>query len=184
MRILRCLQFLTMDKFRRLSFFGLLGVTYFLLAPLILPFLLVYYCLGYIVFRNQLLNVYEPKFETGGTFWPIVHSSTIFSLVLMHIIAIGVFVLKKLPLASILTVPLPLLTLLFNDYCQKRFLPIFKFYSAESLIKKDHGDQNDPSMPEFLDKLVTAYRDPALMPINYSGRNDIHDSLLQHAAEV
>lgn len=168
----------------KIVLFGLLGVTYFLLAPLILPFLLVYYCLGYIVFRNQLLNVYEPKFETGGTFWPIVHSSTIFSLVLMHIIAIGVFVLKKLPLASILTVPLPLLTLLFNDYCQKRFLPIFKSYSAESLIKKDHGDQNDPSMPEFLDKLVTAYRDPALMPINYSGRNDSHDSLLQHAAEV
>lgn len=83
------------------------------------------------LFIVQLLNVYEPKFETGGTFWPIVHSSTIFSLVLMHIIAIGVFVLKKLPLASILTVPLPLLTLLFNDYCQKRFLPIFKSYSAE-----------------------------------------------------
>lgn len=35
-------------------FFGLLGVTYFYLAPLILPFVLVYYCLGYIVFRNQV----------------------------------------------------------------------------------------------------------------------------------
>lgn len=54
----------------------------------------------------------------------------------------------------------------------------------QCLIKKDHDDQNDPSMPEFLDKLVTAYRDPALMPINHSGRSDGHDSLLQHAAEV
>ena len=35
-------------------FFGLLGITYFFLAPLILPFLLVYFCLGYIVFRNQV----------------------------------------------------------------------------------------------------------------------------------
>ncbi|XWS30226.1 hypothetical protein CRYUN_Cryun24cG0098700 [Craigia yunnanensis] len=34
-------------------FFELLGVTYFFLAPLILPFLLVYYCLGYIIYRNQ-----------------------------------------------------------------------------------------------------------------------------------
>ncbi|XP_058226297.1 CSC1-like protein HYP1 [Rhododendron vialii] len=168
----------------KIVFFGLLGVTYFFLAPLILPFLLVYYCLGYIVFRNQLLNVYAPKFETGGTFWPIVHGSMIFSLVLMHIIAIGIFGLKELPLASIFCVPLPFLTLLFHDYCQKRFLPIFKAYPAECLIKKDHEDQNDPSMPEFLDKLVTAYRDPALIPINYSGRSDGHDSLLQHAAEV
>ncbi|XP_010258592.1 PREDICTED: CSC1-like protein HYP1 isoform X2 [Nelumbo nucifera] len=37
----------------RILFFGLLGITYFLLAPLILPFLLVYYCLGYIIYRNQ-----------------------------------------------------------------------------------------------------------------------------------
>ncbi|CAK7322966.1 unnamed protein product [Dovyalis caffra] len=35
-------------------FFGLLGITYFFLSPLILPFLLVYFCLGYIIFRNQL----------------------------------------------------------------------------------------------------------------------------------
>ncbi|KAL3597005.1 hypothetical protein D5086_008642 [Populus alba] len=34
-------------------FFGLLGITYFFLSPLILPFLLVYFCLGYIIFRNQ-----------------------------------------------------------------------------------------------------------------------------------
>ncbi|KAK2987881.1 hypothetical protein RJ640_025648, partial [Escallonia rubra] len=39
----------------QIVFFGLLGITYFFLAPLILPFLLVYYCLGYIVYRNQSL---------------------------------------------------------------------------------------------------------------------------------
>lgn len=83
------------------------------------------------IFLVQLLNVYAPKFETGGTFWPIVHGSMIFSLVLMHIIAIGIFGLKELPLASIFCVPLPFLTLLFHDYCQKRFLPIFKAYPAE-----------------------------------------------------
>lgn len=38
----------------RIRLFGLLGVTYFLLAPLILPFLLIYFCLGYIIFRNQV----------------------------------------------------------------------------------------------------------------------------------
>ncbi|KAE8023201.1 hypothetical protein FH972_008928 [Carpinus fangiana] len=38
----------------RLLFFGLLGITYFFLAPLILPFLLVYFCFGYIIYRNQV----------------------------------------------------------------------------------------------------------------------------------
>ncbi|XP_059670373.1 CSC1-like protein HYP1 isoform X1 [Cornus florida] len=167
----------------KILFFGLLGITYFLLSPLILPFLLVYYCLGFIIYRNQLLNVYAPKFETGGKFWPIVHNSTIFSLVLMHIIAIGIFGLKKLPVASSLIIPLPVLTLLFNDYCRKRYLPIFKEYPAECLIKKDRDDQNDPTISDFLDKLVTAYQDPALMPTQHSGSGDRRTSPLLHAAE-
>lgn len=156
----------------RLLFFGLLGITYFFLAPLILPFLLVYYCLGYIIYRNQFINVYEPKYETAGKFWPIVHNSMIFSLVLMHAIAVGIFTLKKLSLASTLIFPLAILTLLFNEYCRKRFLPIFSGYPAECLIKKDRLEENDAAMTEFFDKLVSAYQDPAMMPIHYSVHSD------------
>ncbi|CAI9109753.1 OLC1v1009634C1 [Oldenlandia corymbosa var. corymbosa] len=148
-------------------FFSLLGATYFFLAPLILPFLVVFYCLAYIIYRNQLLNVYSPAFETGGKFWPIVHGSTIFSLVLMHVVAIGIFGLKELPLASSLMIPLPILTLIFNNYCLRRFLPAFKDYSAESLIRKDKDDENDPTISTFFAELENAYRDPAL-DIQYS----------------
>ncbi|XP_057416822.1 CSC1-like protein At1g69450 [Lotus japonicus] len=156
----------------RVLFFGLLGITYFFLAPLILPFLLVYFCLAYIIFRNQFINVYAPKYETAGKYWPIVHDSMIFSLVLMHIIAVGIFALKKLSSASGWMLPLPVLTLLFNEYCRKRFLPIFTAYSAESLIHKDREDQNDTSMADFYDKLVIAYNDPALLPIQHSSNTD------------
>nr|XP_027187716.1 CSC1-like protein HYP1 isoform X2 [Cicer arietinum] len=168
----------------RIRLFGLLGVTYFLLAPLILPFLLIYFCLGYIIFRNQFLKVYVPKFETGGEFWPTVHNSTIFSLVLMHVIAIGIFGLKNLPLAAGLTLPLPILTLLFNEYCQKRFLPIFKHFPLECLIKKDRAEQNEHNMSEFYDKMANAYNDPALMPIKYSERSDSQRTPLLHSSQV
>ncbi|KAK8553133.1 hypothetical protein V6N13_089348 [Hibiscus sabdariffa] len=168
----------------RVLFFQLLGVTYFFLAPLILPFIFVYYCLGYIIYRNQFLNVYAPKFETGGKFWPIVHDSTIFSLVLMHVIAIGIFGLKKLPLASSLIVPLPVFTLIFNKYCRKRFLPTFKAYLTECLIKKDRQDQEDPTMTEFFEKLVTAYQDPATMPVRYSRNDDGRSSPLLRNVQV
>lgn len=82
-------------------------------------------------FIVQLINVYEPKYETAGKFWPIVHNSMIFSLVLMHAIAVGIFTIKKLSTASTLIFPLPVLTLLFNEYCRKRFLPNFIAYPAE-----------------------------------------------------
>ncbi|PNY02562.1 ERD (early-responsive to dehydration stress) family protein, partial [Trifolium pratense] len=130
------------------------------------------------------LKVYVPKFETGGEFWPTVHTSTIFSLVLMHVIAIGIFGLKKLPLAAGLTLPLPILTLLFNDYCQKRFRSIFKHFPAECLIKKDRADENEHNMSEFYDKMENAYNDPALMPISYSERSDSHRSPLLYSNQV
>ncbi|KAL6969755.1 hypothetical protein U1Q18_029465 [Sarracenia purpurea var. burkii] len=166
----------------RLLFFGLLGITYFFLAPLIMPFLLIYFCLGYIIYRNQFINVYAPKYETAGKFWPIVHNSMIFSLILMHAIALGIFTLKKLSLASTLIVPLPILTLLFNEYCRKRFLPNFIAYSAETLIKKDREDHNDATMEEFFDKMATAYQDPALLPIHFSPNS--HSSPLLSSPEV
>ncbi|XP_062202387.1 CSC1-like protein HYP1 [Phragmites australis] len=156
----------------RILLFGLLGLTYFIVAPLILPFVLVYFCLGYFIFRNQLFNVYSPKYDTGGRFWPVVHNTTIFSLVVLHIITIGVFGLKKLPLASSLLVPLPILTLLFNEFCRNRFLPIFRAYSTESLIKKDREEQSKPEMAEFFSNLVTVYCDPALKPIQRSSNSD------------
>ncbi|KAF3648701.1 CSC1-like protein [Capsicum annuum] len=168
----------------RILLFGLLGITYFFLAPLILPFLLVYYCLGYLIYRHQLLNVYAPKYETGGKLWPIVHDSMIFSLILMHVIAIGIFGLKKLPLASSLTVPLPILSLVFNSYCRRRFLPMFKSYSVESLLKKDKEEQNDPTIASFHDRLATAYQDPALLHVGYSGNSASITAPLLNTAEV
>jgi hypothetical protein len=70
--------------------------------------------------------------------------------------------------AFILLSPFPNCT---YDFCcsQPRF-DLDKCFQV--LIKKDMEDQNDATMSEFLDRLVTAYRDPALMPIQYSADID------------
>lgn len=141
----------------RVLLFGLLGFTSAILEPLILPFLLVYFFMAYIVYRNQFLNVYFAKYETGGQYWPIVHNATIFSLVLSQIIALGVFGLKKSPVASGFTIPLVILTLLFNEYCRKRFNPIFKNFTAQDLIEMDRRDEQRGDMEEFHEQLNTAY---------------------------
>ncbi|KAK9750729.1 hypothetical protein RND81_02G217200 [Saponaria officinalis] len=185
--------FLYHKEIPKILFFGLLGISYFFLAPLMLPFLLVYFSLAYIIFKNQFINVYAPKFESAGKFWPTVHNSMIFSLLLMHSIALGIFTLKKLRTASSVILPLPILTLLFNEYCRKRFLPNFVAYSAESLMKKDKEDANDPGMPRFYEQLITAYMDPALSPLQFSDSDGIRvpnhsdnhtDTLLSSALAV
>ncbi|KAE8021727.1 hypothetical protein FH972_007593 [Carpinus fangiana] len=142
----------------KILFFGLLGVTYFFLAPLILPFLLVYYCMGYIIYRNQVSGM--PSF---------LNIQVILSLMsFTHPSSSLIYVAPKK-----------------KRYCQKRFLPIFKAYPQECLVKKDRKDLNDPSIAEFYEALVTAYKGPTLMPIQYPGSSDGRSSpLLLHAAQV
>lgn len=141
----------------RVLLFGLIGLTCSVLAPLITPFLLAYYILAYLVYRNQFLNVYIDKYESGGQFWPMAHNSTIFSLVLAQIIAIGVFGLKKSPVASGFTIPLVILTLLFNGYCKHRFSPVFKKMPAEVLMDMDFQDEQNGRMEEIHQQLPAAY---------------------------
>lgn len=141
----------------RLLLFGLVGFTCSVMAPLILPFLLVYFSLAFFIYRNQILHVYIPKYESGGQFWPIVHNTTIFSLVLTQIIALGVFGIKRSPIASGFTIPLILLTLLFSEYCRQRFTPIFKRSPAQVLIEMDRQDEQWGKIEEIYDQLRSAY---------------------------
>lgn len=79
----------------------------------------------------QILNVYSTSYDSGGRMWPIVHNTTVFSLVLTQIIALGVFGIKESQMASFFTIPLLIVTLLFSEYCKKHFYPIFRDLSAQ-----------------------------------------------------
>ena len=69
------------------------------------------------------------------------------------------------------------------DFCC--FHPRFDLDKCfQVLIKKDKEDQNDAAMSGFLDKLVTAYQDPALMPVQYSANSDSLNRPLISSAEV
>lgn len=79
----------------------------------------------------QILNVYYPKYEMGGKLGPIMHNTTVFSLVLAQIIALGVFTIKNAPVAMGFTILLLVGTVLFSEYCRHRFARIFDDYSAQ-----------------------------------------------------
>ncbi|KAL5647740.1 hypothetical protein ACJX0J_042095, partial [Zea mays] len=105
--------------------FGLLGFTCSVVAPMILPFLLVYFYLGRVVYLNQFLNVYRTRSDTGGLYWPIAHNTIIFPLVLTQIICASVFDIKESRVAVCLTIPLIISTLSFHLYYKKSLL-LFK----------------------------------------------------------
>ncbi|KAE8676448.1 CSC1-like protein RXW8 [Hibiscus syriacus] len=141
----------------RMLLFGLLGFTFAIHAPLILPFLLIYFALAFLVYRNQILHVYVTKYESAGLFWPVVHNTTIFSLVLTQVIAVAVFALKEAPIASGFTIPLIVFSLLFNEYCRKRFSQVFKRSPAQVLIEMDRRDEQMGREEGFYNQLRSAY---------------------------
>ncbi|XP_027368991.1 CSC1-like protein RXW8 isoform X5 [Abrus precatorius] len=148
----------------RILLFGFLGFTCSILAPLMLPFLLIYFCLAYLVYRNQIINVYVTKYDGGGQYWPIAHNTTVFSLLLAQLIALGVFGLKRSSVASGFTIPLLICTLLFHQYCRQRFLPVFKSNSAQTLIDMDRKDEHCGRMKEIYEQLRSCYNQFSLMP--------------------
>ncbi|XP_076883365.1 hyperosmolality-gated Ca2+ permeable channel 2.1-like [Bidens hawaiensis] len=122
----------------RALLFALLGFTFSILAPLILPFLLVYYFFAYFVYRNQILNVYITRYNTNGSYWPIAHNSAIFSLIVMQSVASIIFGMKRLGTASGFAFILIIFTLLFNLYCRHKFLPLFTNKAVQVYIASKH----------------------------------------------
>lgn len=142
----------------RLLLFGLLGFNFAILAPLILPLLLVYFSIAYLVYRNQIINVYKTEYDSGGQYWPIVHNTTMFSMLLSQIIAAGVFTLKNSNVCLGFTIVLAVFTLLYSVYWRRRFVLAFSQISSEVLIDLDQQDEQSGRMEEI-------YR---MLPISYS----------------
>ncbi|XP_043690687.1 CSC1-like protein At3g54510 isoform X4 [Telopea speciosissima] len=117
---------------------------------------------------SQIQDVYEIVYETGGQFWPYIYHYIFISIVLMQITMIGLFGLKLKPAASIATVALLLLTLLFNQYCNIRFLPSFFLFSIQNAVQNDERDEKDGLMEVKCETAIHSYRSPCLRPMNFS----------------
>lgn len=79
----------------------------------------------------QIINVYVTKYDGGGQLWPIAHNTTVFSLLVAQVIALGVFGLKRSTVATGFTILLLIGTIIFDQYCRQRFLPLFKNHAVQ-----------------------------------------------------
>eukprot|EP00271_Cylindrocystis_brebissonii_P007654 TRINITY_DN21220_c0_g2_i1.p1 TRINITY_DN21220_c0_g2~~TRINITY_DN21220_c0_g2_i1.p1 ORF type:complete len:363 (-),score=69.25 TRINITY_DN21220_c0_g2_i1:75-1046(-) len=142
----------------------LLGFVYSVISPCLLPFLIVFFALGYTVYRHQFINVYEAQYDSAASFWPLVHNRIVAALVLEQVILIGCFAVKNATVAGACLIPLPILTLIWHFvFCKGPYENAFRLFSLEEALKKDtvDGAQEDllQSRNEFLDD---AYLHPAV----------------------
>ncbi|KAL4348865.1 hypothetical protein GQ457_17G019730 [Hibiscus cannabinus] len=143
-----------------LQLYFLLGIVYAVVTPILLPFILVFFAFAYLVYRHQIINVYNPQYESGAAFWPHVHSRIIASLLISQLLLLGLLSTKRAANSTPLLVILPVLTLSFHKYCKSRFEPAFRKYPLEEAMAKDLMDRTTESDINLKAFLADAYLHP------------------------
>ncbi|KAK3009376.1 hypothetical protein RJ639_015139 [Escallonia herrerae] len=103
---------------------------YSVIAPVIIPFGVMYFGLGWLVLRNQALKVYVPSNESYGRMWPHIHTRILAALIIYQVTMIGYFIAKEYRSTPVL-IPLPILSFIFASICSKKFYRYFQFTALE-----------------------------------------------------
>ncbi|KAK7309676.1 hypothetical protein RJT34_06596 [Clitoria ternatea] len=143
-----------------LQLYFLLGTVYAVVTPVLLPFILVFFAFAYLVYRHQIINVYNQQYESAAAFWPHVHSRIIASLLISQLLLLGLLSTKKAAKSTPLLVMLPILTFAFHKYCQRRFEPAFREYPLEEAMAKDLLEKSTEPELNIKAYLADAYLHP------------------------
>lgn len=108
---------------------------YSVIAPVIIPFGVAYFGLGWLILRNQALKVYVPSYESYGRMWPHIAVRIIAALVLYQVTMLGYFTLKKFYYTPFLVV-LPIISLLFAFFCHTKFYRSFADTALEIVVRE------------------------------------------------
>ncbi|PIN20127.1 hypothetical protein CDL12_07184 [Handroanthus impetiginosus] len=143
-----------------LQLYFLLGTVYMVVTPILLPFILVFFAFAYFVYRHQIINVYNQKYESAAAFWPHVHGRIIANLLISQLLLMGLLSTKKAANSTPLLIVLPILTLTFHKYCKNRFEPAFRKYPLEEAMTKDTQDRESGTDVTLKTYLANAYLHP------------------------
>lgn len=121
----------------QIQLYMLLGLVYAVVTPILLPFILVFFGFSYLVYRHQIINVYNQEYESAAAFWPAVHGRIVGALVFSQLLLIGLMSTKHAASSGPFLIALPVLTIWFHRFCKGRFEPAFKTNPLQEAMMKD-----------------------------------------------
>ncbi|KAL8216443.1 hypothetical protein R6Q57_023280 [Mikania cordata] len=148
-----------------LQLYFLMGAVYAVVTPILLPFILIFFAFAYFVYRHQVINVYNQRYESAAAFWPHVHHRILASLLISQLLLLGLLSTKKAASSTPLLAVLPILTLTFHQFCKNRFEPAFRKYPLEEAVEKDTQDEACEPEIDMKPYLCKAYLHPVLHSI-------------------
>ncbi|KAK8933981.1 hypothetical protein KSP39_PZI015794 [Platanthera zijinensis] len=149
----------------QIQLYFLLGLAYAVVTPFLLPYIIIFFGFAYLVFRHQIINVYNQEYESGAAFWPAVHGRIISALIISQVLLFGLMSTKKAANSTPFLVALPVLTIWFHKFCKGRYEPAFKKYPLQEAIMKDTLERaKEPNM-DLRRYLLNAYIHPVLKEV-------------------
>ncbi|KAK0588844.1 hypothetical protein LWI29_006184 [Acer saccharum] len=121
----------------QIQLYFLLGLVYAVVTPFLLPFIIVFFALAFVVYRHQIINVYNQGYESAAAFWPDVHGRIITALIVSQLLLMGLLSTKEAAQSTPLLVTLPVLTIWFHRFCKGRYEPAFIRYPLQEAMMKD-----------------------------------------------
>ncbi|KAL9675638.1 hypothetical protein QQ045_003840 [Rhodiola kirilowii] len=164
----------------RIQFYFLLGLVYSTVTPILLPFVVTFFAFAYLVFRHQIINVYDRKYESAAAFWPGVHRRLIIGLIISQLLFMGLLSTEEATESTPIILVLPILTIWFHWVCKGRFESAFVRYPLQEAMVKDTLEKaTEPSL-NLRNYLQDAYIHPVFKGelVKQQGTDDKEDTLL------
>lgn len=128
---------------------------------------LVYFLLGYFVYKYQLIYSFVHPPHSTGKVWPMIFRRLIFGLIIFQLFMCGTLALEGAILLSVLCTPLFLVTLVVSWNFERYYLPLHDFIALRAIQNPLNFDE------EFDDDSLLLYT-----PTNSTrGGDAISDSL-------
>ena len=157
----------------RTQLYFLLGLVYCVVTPILLPFILIFFSFAYLVFRHQIINVYDQKYESAAAFWPQVHLRVIIGLIISQILLMGLFSTLGVAKSTFILVAQPVLTIWFHIVCKGRFESAFvKFPLQEAMVKDTVEKATEPNL-----NLMNYLKDAYVHPVFKGEQQQKHEDL-------
>ncbi|KAA8520130.1 hypothetical protein F0562_014386 [Nyssa sinensis] len=154
----------------RIQFYFLLGLVYAVVTPVLVPFIIIFFALAYVVFRHQIINVYNQEYESAAAFWPDVHGRVIAALVISQLLLMGLLSTKEAAQSTPFLIALPVLTIWFHRFCKGRYEPAFVRYPLQEAMMKDTLERAREPNLNLKGYLQNAYVHPV-----FKGNSDDED---------
>ncbi|CAO2190562.1 unnamed protein product [Urochloa humidicola] len=144
----------------QIQLYFLLGLVYAAVTPFLLPFILIFFGFAYVVYRHQIINVYNQEYESAAAFWPSVHGRIITALIISQLLLLGLLSTKGAGQSTPVLLVLPVVTFYFHKYCKNRYEPTFVKCPLQEAMKKDTLERaRDPGF-DLKGYLINAYIHP------------------------